>query len=96
MVLKRNRNPEAKEDKNLIWAMVGLLAISILAAGFTAWTCGWVLESFQNSNTMAMIITDAGIKSDDKNLEHNLSTATMTLKYLRAVSYTHLTLPTKA
>jgi len=34
---------------------------------------------------MALIITDAGIKSDDKNLERQLSTATLTLTSLRDI-----------
>ena len=72
-------------DANLIWAVLGLLCISLLAAGFTAWSCDWVLSSFQNSNTMALLITDAGIKSDDKNLEANLTAATKTLHYLKDV-----------
>ena len=76
--------PSAAEN-NLLWAIVGLLSISLLAAGFTAWTCEYVLGSFQDSNTMALLITDAGLKSDDKNLEANLTTATNTLRYLRDI-----------
>ena len=34
---------------------------------------------------MALFITDTGLKSDDKNLEHQLSTATVTLNTLRDV-----------
>ena len=34
---------------------------------------------------MALLITDAGVKSDDKNLERQLTTATMTLNYLRDI-----------
>ncbi len=77
-------NPSVAEV-NLTWAIIGLLTISLFAAGFTAWTCGYVLESFQSSNTMALLITDAGLKSDDKNLEANLTTATNTLRYLRDI-----------
>ena len=72
-------------DANLLWAVLGLLCISLLAAGFTAWSCNYVLSSFQDSNTMALLITDAGVKSDDKNLESNLTTATKTLHYLNDV-----------
>lgn len=68
-----------------MWALIGLLSISLLAAGFTAWTCDYVLASFQDSNTMALLITDAGLKSDDKNLEGNLTTATQTLRYLKDI-----------
>jgi hypothetical protein len=38
-----------------------------------------VLDSFQNSHAMAMLITDSGVLSDDKNLEGNLSVATQGL-----------------
>jgi hypothetical protein len=34
---------------------------------------------------MALLITDAGLKSDDKNLERNLTTATTTLLFLRDI-----------
>jgi hypothetical protein len=34
---------------------------------------------------MALLITDAGLKSDDKNLEGNLTTATKTLGYLKDI-----------
>lgn len=72
-------------ETNLMWALIGLLSISLLAAGFTAWTCDYVLASFQDSNTMALLITDAGLKSDDKNLEGNLTVATKTLHYLKDI-----------
>jgi hypothetical protein len=65
--------------------MIGLLAVATLSACFTAWACDYVVKSFQDSNTMALIITDAGLKSDDKNLERQLSTATMTLISLRDI-----------
>lgn len=35
---------------------------------------------------MVMLITDAGIKSDDLNLENNLSSATRTLLTLKDIS----------
>jgi len=36
---------------------------------------------------MVLLITDAGLKSDDKNLEHQLSSATMALKVSADVAY---------
>jgi len=82
---KPNPSPAPNADKNLFWAMIGLLTVAALSACFTAWACDYVVKSFQNSNTMALIITDAGIKSDDKNLEKQLSTATLTLISLRDI-----------
>lgn len=72
-------------EVNLMWALLGLLTISLVAAGFTAWTCDYVLASFQDSNTMALLITDAGLKSDDAKLESNITTATNTLRYLKDI-----------
>lgn len=69
----------------MFWALIGLLTVAALSACFTAWACDYVVKSFQDSNTMALIITDAGLKSDDKNLERNLSTATTTLVTLRDI-----------
>jgi hypothetical protein len=72
-------------EVNLMWALLGLLSISLMAAGFTAWTCDYVLGSFQDSNTMVLLITDAGLKSDDAKLEGNLTVATMALHYLKDI-----------
>lgn len=79
--------PPSKDasDQNLIWAVFGLLGVALLSAGFTAWACDYVVHSFQDSNTMALLITDAGVKSDDKNLEHQISAATNALLMLRDV-----------
>lgn len=75
----------ARPEGNLIFAVAGLLGIALLSAGFTAWACDYVVKGFQDSNTMALLITDAGIKSDDKNLEKQLSSATSALLMLRDV-----------
>lgn len=74
-------------ETNLIWAVLGLVGVAGLSAGFTAWACSYVVSSFQDSNTMALLITDAGLKSDDKNLEANLTTATTTLIFLRDIGF---------
>lgn len=69
----------------MLWAVSGLLLVATMASGFTSYACDYVLRSFQDSQTMALIITDAGIKSDDIKLEHQLTTATLTLNYLRDI-----------
>jgi hypothetical protein len=84
----RRKKPSPNQsvaEVNLTWAIAGLLTISLAAAGFTAWTCDYVLLSFQDSDTMVLLITDAGLKSDDAKLESNLTTATNTLRYLRDI-----------
>jgi hypothetical protein len=75
-----------KENKNFLIAIIGILAITLVSSFFCSYTCGYILDSFQDSHCMALIITDAGIKSDDANLEHNLTSATQTLVNLRDIS----------
>lgn len=82
---KPNLSPKVASDTNLLWAVAGMLLVSVVASGFTAYACHYVVSSFQDSNTMALLITDAGVKSDDKNLERQLTTATLTLNYLRDI-----------
>lgn len=73
-------------SNNLIIVVLSILVISLAVGLLTAYSCDWVLESFGNSNTMVMLITDAGIISDDKHLEHELTQATATLTFLRDIS----------
>lgn len=70
-------------DANLIWALALITVACTFTAISTYWICDFVLGSFQDTNAMVMLITDAGTKSDDKNLEKNLSAATMALKTCR-------------
>lgn len=73
------------DQNNLFWAVATLLGVAILASGYTAWACDYVVSSFQDSNTMVLLITDAGLKSDDAKLESQLTTATQTLKFLHQI-----------
>ena len=83
--------PPAKQspsaDKNLLLAVCGLVLAAFMAAAASAWICDFVLRSFQDSQAMVLLITDAGTKSDDKNLEKNLSAATMALKACRDLGW---------
>jgi hypothetical protein len=56
-----------------------------MSAMGSAWICDSVLSAFGNSQTMALIIVDGGkqLKSDDANLERQLSTATLALQTIR-------------
>ena len=78
-----------KKGKNnkLIIVVLGLVICSLASAAFTAYVCDYVLDSFQSSQTMALIITDTGIKSDDANLEHQLSSASQALQTARDIGY---------
>lgn len=76
-----------KRNNNLLIAILGLVVCSLISAVFTAYTCDFVLDSFQSSQTMCLIITDTGIKSDDQNLEHQLSSASLALQSARDFGY---------
>ena len=74
-------------DDNLLLAVGSLVVVSALTAGACAWISGYVLSSFQDSQTMVLLITDAGLRSDDANLERQLSSATEALKMVRDIGY---------
>lgn len=81
--MAKARNQPNGSDANLLWAAVGLVACSLVGAVGVYLLSSFVLDSFQDSSAMALLITDAGTKSDDKNLERNLSTATLGLQACR-------------
>jgi hypothetical protein len=88
--MKRNRKQKvvvSGSDRNLLVAVIGLVLCSLAASIYVAWVSGFVLESLQNSNTMALLITDAGVRSDDANLEHQLSSAGVALQSARDFGY---------
>ena len=74
-------------DNNLLIAVTGLVLAAFVAAAASAYICDFVLRSFQDTNAMVMLITDAGTKSDDKNLERNLTAATTALKTCRDLGW---------
>ncbi len=84
---KRKNKPSVPnaDQSNLFWAVAILLGVATLASGYTAWACDYVVSSFQDSNTMVFLITDAGLKSDDARLERQLTQATQTLKFLHQI-----------
>lgn len=80
-------SPQQHEVNNLLFAVVGLVVVSAITAVACATICEFVINAFSDSHTMALFITDAGIKSDDKNLERQLSSATIALKAVRDIGY---------
>lgn len=80
--MAKSPSPSAS-DSNLLWAIIALLACSFVGAVGVYVLSDYVLSSFQNTNAMVMLITDAGTKSDDKNLERQLTTATLGLQACR-------------
>ena len=83
--------PPGKEklsaDNNLLLAVALLVVAALLAAAASAFICDFVLRSFEDSQAMVLLITDAGTKSDDKNIERNLSSATLALKACRDLGW---------
>jgi hypothetical protein len=85
--MAKAKQSQPSGSDNLLLAVAALVVVCTITAGSCAYICEFVLGSFQDSNTMALLITDAGIKSDDKNLEHQLSSATMALKTVRDIGW---------
>jgi hypothetical protein len=71
----------------MMWATVALLICSAVGAFSVAYIADYILSSFQSTNSMVMLITDAGTKSDDANLERQLSIATLGLKACRDLGW---------
>jgi hypothetical protein len=71
----------------MMWATVALLICSAVGAFSVAYISSYILSSFQDTNAMVMLITDAGTKSDDKNLERQLTSATLGLKACRDLGW---------
>ena len=67
-------------EHNLLLAVCLLTGFAGLTAVTSAWTAGFVLDQLQNTEAMALIVTDGGLKSDSKTLERNLSSATFALR----------------
>ena len=73
-------------DNNLLISAGIILAISSVCAVYTAWVVNNVLNAFQSTEAMVMLITDAGIKSDDLKTERQLSEATLALQTSRDIA----------
>ena len=70
-----------------MWATVALLLCTGVGAVSVAIITDQILSSFANSSTMALLITDAGTKSDDAGLERQLTSATMGLRACRDLGW---------
>jgi len=81
------RKESPSEGNNLLYAVGLLVLAAFVSAACSAFICDFVLRSFQDSQSMVLLITDAGTKSDDKNLERNLTSATLALKSCRDLGW---------
>jgi hypothetical protein len=85
---KRNQSSaDGASESNLLIAVMGLVIAAALAAIMSAWIAGYVLDQLQNTDALAMIVTDGGLKSDSKSLEQNMSSATYALKSCRDLGW---------
>ena len=80
---KRDLPPSDGSESNLLFAVIGLVVAAGLAAAMSAWIAGFVLDQLQNTDALVMLVTDGGLKSDSKDLERNMSTATLALQSCR-------------
>lgn len=70
---------------NLRLAVIGCVVVSMICALTVYLTADFILASFRSTEAMVLLITDAGVRSDDKTLERNLSSATLALTTCRDV-----------
>ena len=78
---KEKQNPGS--DHNLLLSVLALTLCSLLTALVCAYICTFVLDTFQNTEACALLITADGIKSDSATLEQNVNTAVIGLKTCR-------------
>jgi hypothetical protein len=74
-------------EGNLMFAVILLTAFAGLSALASAYIAGFVLDQLQNTEALALIVTDGGLKSDSKDLERNMSVATLALRSVRDLGW---------
>jgi hypothetical protein len=79
--------PRESGSANLLLAVCLLTAFAGLTAFSSAYIAGYVLDQLQSTDALVMIVTDAGLKSDSKDLEQNMSAATLALKAVRDLGW---------
>ena len=76
---KRPESPAAGE-RNLVFAVAGILFLSAVTSVLTASVAEDVLAALNDANTMALFITDSGIKADNASSEDTLNSAIYALR----------------
>ena len=77
------KSDQPSADDNLVLVVCFLTAFAGLAALASAYIATVVLETLQSRDSLVMIVTDAGIKSDSLSVEQGLSSATTALLAVR-------------
>jgi len=75
------------EGDNLLLAVTLLTAFAGVSALVSAYIAGYVLDQLQSTDALVMIVTDGGLKSDSKDLERNMSVATLALRSVRDLGW---------
>lgn len=83
----RKAKPRESGSANLLLAVCLLTAFAGLSAFASAYIAGFVLDQLQSTDALVMIVTDGGLKSDSKDLERNMSVATLALRSVRDLGW---------
>lgn len=84
--LKSKQPKESGANENLVLAIGVTAVVSILCSFATSYLVQKTLDAFQSSHAMVGLITDQGLKFDDKNTENQLSSATLALMATRDIA----------
>jgi histidinol dehydrogenase len=76
----------AGQTFNLLLAVIGCTVIAALCAVTVYFTADFILQSYQDSNAQALLITGDKIIADDKNLEAKLNSAQLALQTCKEIS----------
>lgn len=75
-------------DPTNLWLAVTLLtAFAGVSALASAYIAGYVLDQLQNTEALALIVTDGGLRSDSASLERNMSWASAALRSVRDIGW---------
>ena len=83
----RRAKAKVKGVDNLLLAVCLLTAFAGLTAFASAFVAGYVLDQLQSTEALSLIVTDGVLKSDSKDLEQNISAATLALKSVRDLGW---------
>lgn len=83
----RRAKAKVKGVDNLLLSVCLLTAFAGLTAFASAFVAGYVLDQLQSTEALSLIVTDGGLKSDSKDLEQNISAATLALKSVRDLGW---------
>jgi hypothetical protein len=81
-----NRRRQSQSRDNLLLALCLVTLFAGVTAASSAYISSYVLDQLQSGEALAMIVTDGGIRSDSRDLERNMSSATSALMSLRDFS----------